>query len=322
MKVFHLYLFVSVILIGNALLSLVSCSDPSMPVSLVSRAADSTEALNREAQADIPEAKTVIVTNGQMQGNNEQQPPAPAPPLHTSRNSEEYRYRKYNHVSTFYARMTRSTIDLCVQHNAPPAAILSIISLESGWGRGYVGRISGNIMSLNARSSDPELPALTLPVHMPTGTVIFDPVDLEDYDAADIEIQQRPPSLKKDYRPADIAGTTTDLTFFKYHQKERTRANIQNIKDFISGFLSEKSSIAAYREARKMLDDAVAEGGKEVLFTEEVNKRFIRTIGGRPNSFNTRETWPKKVIDIMDNTGAVNLTRQIYVDKQTFAQSY
>lgn len=318
MKDLHLYLIVSVILLFS-----VSCSDPPTPVALTPQSVpDSTIGSNSDAQGDTSEQIAARVSKGQAPGNKVQNASEREPTLQSSSNIEVYRYRKYTHVTTLYSRIARTTIDLCVQHNVPPAAILSIIALESGWDRGYISQISGNIMSLNAGPSAAELPALTLPVHIPTGTVIFDPVDLEKYDAADIKVQQRPPSLKKDYRPAGIAGTTSDLTYFKYHQAERTKANNQNITDFIAGSLSERSSIAAFREARRMLDDAVAEGGDAVLFTEEMNKRFIHAIGGKPNSFNFRETWPKKVINIMANAGVVELTRQIYIDKKTFAQSW
>ena len=38
----------------------------------------------------------------------------------------------------------------------------------------------------------------------------------------------------------------------------------------------------------------------------------LNTIGGRPNSYNFRETWPKKVISILEGVGAVSLSEKLY----------
>jgi hypothetical protein len=48
------------------------------------------------------------------------------------------------------------------------------------------------------------------------------------------------------------------------------------------------------------------------LFDEQLTKKFINTIGGRPNSYNFRETWPTKVISIMEGVGAVSLSQKLY----------
>lgn len=63
---------------------------------------------------------------------------------------DQYKLRKYSHVAKLYQEIAASTIELCVNNKVPPAAILSIVSLESGRGSGYIGQITGNILSLNA----------------------------------------------------------------------------------------------------------------------------------------------------------------------------
>lgn len=132
------------------------------------------------------------------------------------------------------------------------------------------------------------------------GTVLYDPIDIEKYTVDEIGYQNRPPSLKRDYRPSDIAGTTNNLAYFRYHPEERAKAQVKCINDFITRFVSHRSSIAAYREAITKMDAYVVEGGIGALFSKDVNIDFINTIGGRPNSFNYRETWPKKVETILN----------------------
>jgi len=47
---------------------------------------------------------------------------------------------------------------------------------------------------------------------------------------------------------------------------------------------------------------------------------FIHAISGRPNTFNYRKTWPKKVTFILKNAGLVPLTKAVYVDKKPFEE--
>ena len=49
---------------------------------------------------------------------------------------------------------------------------------------------------------------------------------------------------------------------------------------------------------------------------------FINDIGGRPNTFNFRKTWPKKVTYIIKNAGLIPLTKAIYTDKLTFEKAW
>ena len=236
--------------------------------------------------------------------------------------SSSYRYRKYSHVAKLYQRLALPVTKLCIKHKVPPGAVLSIISLESGWGQGYIGRITGNFLSLNAFGNDAELPALSMPKDITTKTTILDKRKLAKIPKANIIWEDRPPSLKKDYRPDSIAGTTTHLDFFINHPNEMTKANLKNVEDFVSRFISYTSSIKAYNEAGALLDQQIATYGIEILFDAKLNERFINTIGGRPNSYNFRETWPKKVMSIFKNTGANKLAKDLYVDKKTFEEAW
>lgn len=236
----------------------------------------------------------------------------------TSNLKTKYKLRKYNHVGEFFRRITWPATKLCVENNVPPAAVLSIAGLESGWNKGYVGRITGNILSLGTRKGDDELPALRLPRLKSTKQILFDSLVIIKYSNDDLKWENRPESLKKDYRPPSIAGRPYQLAYFKYHPEAKAKAQVENIHDFLTIFISRNSRIAVYREARHLMDSLVDLHGKEILFDHATALTFINTIGGRPNSFNFRETWPKKVEYIMNNAGLVELTGQMYLDQKDF----
>jgi len=215
-----------------------------------------------------------------------------------------YSLRKYTHVNNFYKALAKPVTDLCINENVPPAAVLAMAGLESGWNRGYVGQITGNILSLGARKGDKELPALYLPTSKKSGDVVFDSLNLINHSKKDLIWEKRPPSLKKDYRPINIAGTKYQLAYLNYHPKAKSKAQIQNVKDFLNVFISHKSRILAYRIARQHLDSLVVKNGKEILLKEKTALYFINAISGRPNTFNYRKTWPKKVTNILNNDGS------------------
>ncbi len=232
--------------------------------------------------------------------------------------NSSYRLRKYANVKSFYSRIAEPSINLCLDNNVPPAAILAIAGLESGWNQGYIGRISGNILSLGNRRGDKELPALLLPRLKSTGEILIDSLEIIKYKPEELEWESRPPSLKKDYRPEPWGGTKYNLAYFKYHPEEKAKAQIKNIDDFVTIFISRNSRISVYRKARHMMDSLVAEKGKEVLLKEQTAILFINQIGGKPNSFNFRKTWPKKVTYIIKNAGLAELTKQMYKTDKEF----
>ncbi len=223
-----------------------------------------------------------------------------------------YKLRKYEHVKTFFKNISKQATELCLQNNIPPAALLAISGLESGWDSGYIGQITGNILSLGLRKGDIELPALKLPRLIKTKKILFDSLEIIKYAPNELKWEQRPESLKKDYRPKQIAGTTYQLAYFKYHPKEKSIAQLANINDFVTIFIGRKSRLKAYRSARKKMDDLVAKHGKEVLLKQQTAIDFVNEIGGKPNTYNFRKTWPKKVIYIIKNAGLPELTSQLH----------
>jgi len=242
--------------------------------------------------------------------------------LKDSTKQKIFSLRKYAHVKSFYAVLTEPVTKLCIQENVPPAAVLAMAGLESGWNRGYVGRITGNILSLGKRGGDKELPALYLPTSKKSGDVIFDSLEISRHNKADLIWKKRPKSLKKDYRPSTVAGTTYQLGYFKNHPKEKATAQLQNITDFLNVFISHKSRIKAYKDARFMLDSLVAKNGKAILLEEKTALLFINAISGRPNTFNYRKTWPKKVTYILKSAGLVSLTKAVYNDNMAFKEAW
>ena len=89
--------------------------------------------------------------------------------------SEQFSFRKYQHVKAFYLGVTPAVLEVSEKYQLPAAAILAIAGLESGYGSGYVSQITGNILSLGAFSSDKELPPLYLPYSSELKKVVFDP---------------------------------------------------------------------------------------------------------------------------------------------------
>jgi len=219
----------------------------------------------------------------------------------------EYPLRKHEHVKAFYQSIARSAVELGLEHNVPPAAIMAMAGLESGYGRGYVSRITGNILSLGARQGEAELPPLNLPTYIPTNRVLIDKDRIESTPAEELEWVMRPPSLKKDYRPARFAGTGRRLAYLQRNRDDRIEARAMNISDFVTSWISEKSAVPVFAEARTWLDQTVEREGKESLLSCETAKAFISRVGGKPRSFNHRKSWVKKVNYILDRGGLCSL---------------
>ena len=242
--------------------------------------------------------------------------------LTTAINSQsDLSLRKYKHVKSFYKGMSQKATKMCLEENIPPAALLAIAGLESGWNSGYIGQITGNILSLGTRKGDIELPPLYLPTLIKTKKILFDSLEILKYSKTELSWKKRPESLKKDYRPKNIAGTKYQLGYFKNNPKARASAHVANIKDFVTVFIARKSRIKAYRETRKKMDDLVAKHGKNILLKEQTAIDFINGIGGKINSYNFRKTWPKKVINIIRKAGLSQLTSDLQQGK-TFEKSW
>lgn len=236
----------------------------------------------------------------------------------SSNYAQKYTLRKYENVTEFYSRIAKKATTICLENNVPPAAILAIAGLESGWNQGYVGRITGNILSLGTRKGDYELPALKLPRVKATDRLLFDSLEIIKYRPDEVVWEDRPPSLKKDYRPKPWAGTQYNLAYFKYMPNEKAQAHVANLTDFVTIFISRQSRIKVYRDARKLMDDLVAAHGKEILLKEETAIQFVNAIGGKNNSFNYRKTWPVKVTTIIKKVGLAQLTTELYDNNTQF----
>lgn len=235
--------------------------------------------------------------------------------------NKEFSYRKYAHVKIFYEDLIKDTVKLGLKYNIPPAAILAIASVESGYGRGYVASISGNILSLGANKNEKALPSLYLPNIIKPYSIIYNENEIKKYKKSELRYKQREKSLKKDYRPENIRGTSNNLDFFDKDKIEKQKANMKNIKDFCTKWISLSNSHIVFRNAKIYLEEEVKKHGKEVLFTKELNENFIKSIGGVKNSFNYRKSWSKKVIQVLNKTGLIELSSQIN-NKQTFEESW
>ncbi len=236
--------------------------------------------------------------------------------------ASSFSFRKYNHVKKFYADNAADAINVSIKHNLPPAAVLAIAGLESGYGSGYVAQITGNILSLGAFKRDKELPSLYLPYSKSKKKVIFDPNEIKKYSKDDLVWKQREKSLKRDYRPFEYAGTTKNLELLMYDKTLRKKATLACLNDFATRWIVAKSNIKVFKETRLWLGKLVEENGVKILFTKKTNQDFISRIGGHPRSFNYRETWPKKAKLIMRKVGLVELTSDMYLKSTDFDTSW
>ena len=228
--------------------------------------------------------------------------------------ANEYSFRKYHHVKKFYAQITKDTIQICKRNNLPPAAVLAISGLESGYNSGYVANITGNILSLDAFKSDKELPALYLPYSKSKKKILFDSNIINKLPKSDLTYKTRARSYKHDYRPSRYAGTKTNLELLKYNSKFRLKAHRACLNDFANRWISYNSNIKVFRKLKKWIDKQVHDKGVDTLYSLETNLSFINKIGGVPHSFNYRKTWPKKVKLVMKKAGLVQLV--IDMDKK------
>ena len=236
--------------------------------------------------------------------------------------SDNYSFRKYLHVKSFYSDIALDCIKVGLKYNIPPAAVMAIAGLESGYGSGYVAQITGNILSLGAFKGDKELPRVYLPYSKSKKSVLFDSQEIKKMPESDLVWKKRPKSYKRDYRPTPYAGTTTNLELLKYNSIIKKQANKVCLNDFATRWIIESSKVKVFSEARVWLDSQVLKHGKDILFDKKINRSFIDKIGGHPHSFNYRKTWPKKAKLIMKKAGLVELSNDMYINKLTFEKAW
>ena len=236
--------------------------------------------------------------------------------------SSQYSFRKYIHVEGFYSDISLDSIEIGVKNNIPPAAMMAIAGLESGYGSGYVAQVTGNILSLGAFKGDKELPRLYLPYSKSSKSVIFDAKEIKKHSKDDLSWKKRPKSYKRDYRPNPYAGSTKKLELLMYDKKLKDKACKTCLNDFATRWIRGSSKVKVFRDVRAWIDEEVSNKGIEILFDLATNKKFIDMIGGRPHSFNYRKTWPKKAKLIMDRAGLVKLTADMYINKMSFKKAW
>lgn len=236
--------------------------------------------------------------------------------------NKQFPFRKNMIAKNMIARLACPIIDLCLTHKVPPAAIIAMMGVESGWGYAANATITGNYLGTNTLSKEYRLPAVTFHKHITTGKYIFSKADLLKYHPKEITTIKKPASLKKDYRPEKIRGTNKDLGYFQKNPTELTEANIHNAKDFVFKSISENSSIKSYKEARLLLDKAVDKYGEKILFDKKFNIKFLQTIGGRPSSFNTHKRWPGDITRTLIQTGLVELCYEMQYGNKEFEESW
>jgi len=237
-------------------------------------------------------------------------------------NANEYSFRKYAHVKSFYADLAPLVIEVSSKYKLPAASILAIAGLESGYGSGYVSQITGNILSLGAFKGDKELPSLYLPYSQSLKKVLFDPNEIKKHSSKDLSYKKRPKSLKRDYRPKPYAGTKNKLELLKYSEKLRSKAHKTCLNDFATRWIILDSNIKAFRNARLFLNKEISDNNIKILDSMKLNIAFINKIGGIPNSFNYRKTWPQKVKLIMNKVGLVALVDDMKYKKMSFNQAW
>lgn len=240
----------------------------------------------------------------------------------TGQTNSDFKNRNLDHVKKFYSTFAKEAVKICLDYNIPPAAVLAIAGLESGFGSGYVARITGNILSLGAKKGEIALPPITVPMRISDGTVFLDSSFIQKVPREDIVYKRGAPSLKKDYRPDYLAGKGDSLDYFKRHRDKYKQAKLKNIEDFCKFWIVDSSSSEVFKKARFWADSIVVKKGKEFLLTREASMEFIDLIGGRPHSFNYRETWPKKVKSIIKSVGLAHLSKEIYLSGSTFESAW
>jgi hypothetical protein len=234
--------------------------------------------------------------------------------------ANDYKYRKLKNVKDFYSTITKKVIQLSIKHKTPPAIVLAIAGLESGYGSGYISAITGNILSLGANKGDIQLPPLKIAYCKDDKfeKILLDPID--QHKCKNLIWQLRPKSLKKDYRPKQFAGTNKNLEYFKYNNAAFVKAKLQSINDFLTIWLNKNHKYKPFKNTKIWLNERVKRDGVKTLFTLETNIRFIDKIGGKKNSFNYRKSWTKKVKSILKHTGLIPLCSKLYYSDLTFKE--
>lgn len=221
--------------------------------------------------------------------------------------------RKFPWVVEFYLELTPIAVEESIRTGIPAPAIMAIAGHESGFGRGYVARVSGNILSLGARGNDIVLPPLTV-LESIKGEILlqFDRTIPQDSIPSGYSLVKKPPSCKKDYRPPGICGTDGDFDYFIKNPAGRLAAWRENVRDFTEGRISKDSPVEAYRRAYQFARRLKNSHGRNYVFSKPAAIEFIKLVGGYPGSFNSNPEWPDKVILLLRRAHLSEIAKDYY----------
>ena len=221
--------------------------------------------------------------------------------------------RRFPWVMEFYRELTPIAVEEAMRTGIPAPAIMAIAGHESGFGRGYVARVSGNILSLGARGSDVVLPPLTV-LENGRGEILleFDRTTRQQSIPSGYRWVKKPPSYKKDYRPPGICGTDGGFDYFIKNPAERLAAWRKNVRDFAEGRINEDSPVEAYRRAYQFARKMKNSHSRSYVFSERRAMEFIRLVGGHPQSFNSNPEWPDRVISLLRRAHLSEIAEDYY----------
>jgi hypothetical protein len=222
-------------------------------------------------------------------------------------------------IASFIRDITPIITRESLKSGAPPAAILAIACLESGYGSGYIANISGNILSLNAKPEETVLPPLTVFVYK--NQIIFNKEKLKEVLSVGkpLEIRLRPASLKKDYRMEGLAGSSTHLDYFVQHPQQKYLAWEKNIQDFLYDRIHPQGKNEAYIETYHFCQKIKNSKSLDKLLSDSSAIEFLYLIGGKPFSFNSRQEWRTKTEKMISSFG-FNKYLKLYL--QAYKESY
>ena len=239
---------------------------------------------------------------------------------------KEYLNRKLPEIAFFYKHISVDVIKAAVSTNIPPAAILAIIGFESRYGKNYISKITGNITGVRAVERENMMPPVKLPSLRYNYNVFLNVKEISNYKKNEVKWVQYPPTYLRDYRPIPIRGTTLKLDYFKYRPFLEKKARIQSVLDFGNIALSRNSEYKAMKETREWLDDLVAKNGKQIIFEPAVTYAFIDKISGKQNkdtySEFYRPDWSKRVKQLVDKTGFISFSKDLYYKRYTFEEAW
>lgn len=237
----------------------------------------------------------------------------------------EYFNRKLSNIAFFYKPITLSIIRVSVENNIPPAAMLAMVGVESAMGVSYISQVTGNIINFQALERENMLPPLRIPTLRRNREIILDEEAANNLPKVDVRWVQYPPTFVKDYRPDGIRGTSKKFDFFLFRPALKKQAHVSSAEDFCKKGISKDNPFKAFQEAREWVNKQVEANGVEILFEDRINKQFVDMISGPDKDTYPKwksARWNKEVKDMIDETGMIELTRDMSYQRLTFEEAW